>query len=281
MSYAVPLFSYQEAPRYLHGNPYIKTGYRGYLPLKLCLRSLFMWTNETLNVWSHFLVGLYCFLLYHYDLMLVREFPDSTVYDSLSFVLMVLCIQVCMFASSLYHLFNCQSEQRCKSLLLLDFVGITIGLSGCFFPVMHYAFYCFPNLKLYYGVAIGAIFGVAAWCVGRPWFGTKEYVYHRIVIYALLSLSGIIPSTHWSILYGINSEAVMLFIPRIILLYALAALGAFFYITRIPESIFPGRFDYIGHSHQLWHVCAALIFIIGHQTQVKLFFFVKSTECPP
>ncbi|XP_014816725.1 PREDICTED: progestin and adipoQ receptor family member 6-like [Calidris pugnax] len=40
------------------------------------------------------------------------------------------------------------------------------------------------------------------------------------------------------------------------LLFAL--LTAFLFTSHLPERLAPGRFDYIGHSHQLFHVCAVL-----------------------
>ncbi|KTF91256.1 hypothetical protein cypCar_00003490 [Cyprinus carpio] len=45
----------------------------------------------------------------------------------------------------------------------------------------------------------------------------------------------------------------------------LAYLTAFLFATHLPERLAPGRFDYIGHSHQLFHVCA----IIGTHFQMK------------
>jgi adiponectin receptor len=31
-------------------------------------------------------------------------------------------------------------------------------------------------------------------------------------------------------------------------------IGFLFFVTRFPERLFPGTFDYIGTSHQIWHV---------------------------
>lgn len=51
----------------------------------------------------------------------------------------------------------------------------------------------------------------------------------------------------------------------------LYAIGAVFYVTRIPERWKPGMFDIVGHSHQIFHVfvvaaalahCAATLNII-------------------
>ena len=32
-------------------------------------------------------------------------------------------------------------------------------------------------------------------------------------------------------------------------------LGFFFFASRLPERIAPGRFDLLGASHQIWHAC--------------------------
>lgn len=37
-----------------------------------------------------------------------------------------------------------------------------------------------------------------------------------------------------------------------------ALLSGFLFAARLPERLAPGRFDYIGHSHQLFHICAVL-----------------------
>jgi len=36
-------------------------------------------------------------------------------------------------------------------------------------------------------------------------------------------------------------------------------LVAFFFVTKIPERFAPGRFDFVGQSHQLFHIAAALL----------------------
>ena len=39
--------------------------------------------------------------------------------------------------------------------------------------------------------------------------------------------------------------------------------GALIYIYRFPESRSPGRFDYCGQSHNLWH-CFVLLAALSH-----------------
>ncbi|KAG8440811.1 hypothetical protein GDO86_006520 [Hymenochirus boettgeri] len=40
--------------------------------------------------------------------------------------------------------------------------------------------------------------------------------------------------------------------------FVFAFLTAFLFATHLPERLAPGFFDFVGHSHQLFHVCGAL-----------------------
>ena len=51
-------------------------------------------------------------------------------------------LQVCLFCSAGYHMFNCQSEMVHKRWFSLDLMGVSIGLIGCYFPGAYYAFHC-------------------------------------------------------------------------------------------------------------------------------------------
>jgi adiponectin receptor len=44
-------------------------------------------------------------------------------------------------------------------------------------------------------------------------------------------------------------------LPGLINMFACYGLGFFFFISRVPERFFPGKFDVWLHSHQLWHLC--------------------------
>lgn len=55
-------------------------------------------------------------------------------------------------------------------------------------------------------------------------------------------------------------------VPRVIGMYFLVGLAFFFYITRIPERFFNGKVDYLGHSHNLWHIIIVLALYHWHNT---------------
>lgn len=77
----VRIGKFDEAPDYLRDNEYIK---RGYLlnchSIKLVLRSLFRWSNESLNVWTHLLGCLLAVVFIFYTGMYVK----STLFRNLS-----------------------------------------------------------------------------------------------------------------------------------------------------------------------------------------------------
>jgi len=65
-------------------------------------------------------------------------------------------------------------------------------------------------------------------------------------------LSGLIPAAHWLLLVATEIERHLIF-PRVVGFFAWLGLGLAFYLTHFPESVWPGRFDVLGHSHQWWH----------------------------
>lgn len=86
------LLRFEEAPGFLQYNPYILRGYRGCLSTKLCLESIFWWTNETVNIWSHIFGWMLFFGLTMYDLCLLNihaPFSDKVIVS-----LLLLCFQV-------------------------------------------------------------------------------------------------------------------------------------------------------------------------------------------
>ncbi|KAJ7307424.1 hypothetical protein JRQ81_009442 [Phrynocephalus forsythii] len=48
-----------------------------------------------------------------------------------------------------------------------------------------------------------------------------------------------------------------------------AALTGFLFASHLPERLAPGRFDFIGHSHQLFHICA----VVGTHFQLEAIYW--------
>lgn len=138
----VPIYKYTDTPEYLHGNPYVVSGYRVQLSFLHCVKSMFAWTNDTINIWSHF-IGFFIFFYYLvYDNVYALPHKKEYILDHVFVSLGLICYLFCMFCSTGYHLFRGHSEQAHMQWLALDLTGISVGLLGCYLPGIHYGFYC-------------------------------------------------------------------------------------------------------------------------------------------
>ncbi|MED6308017.1 MAG: hemolysin III family protein, partial [Planctomycetota bacterium] len=57
----------------------------------------------------------------------------------------------------------------------------------------------------------------------------------------------------------------------------LLAAGAVILASEFPERRWPGRFDYVGASHQIWHVCTGVCMVVWADAVLLL----HQEEAPP
>ncbi|XP_059682792.1 progestin and adipoQ receptor family member 3 isoform X2 [Gavia stellata] len=257
----IRLYTYEQIPVFLKDNPYITDGYRAYLPSRLCLKSLFILSNETVNIWSHLLGFLLFFALGIYDLTAVLPAAGASREDFVICSVCLFCFQVCMLCSVGYHLFCChRSEKTSRRWMALDYAGISIGILGCYVSGVFYAFYC-NNI--------------------HPSYLTQQWHRLRSIIFCSVSGYGIIPTIHWVWLNGgIGASIVQEFAPRVVVMYFIAAVAFLFYISKVPERYFPGQLNYLGSSHQVWHILAVVMLYWWHQSTVYIMQYRHSKPCP-
>ncbi|KAM6345723.1 progestin and adipoQ receptor family member 3 isoform 2-T2 [Podargus strigoides] len=257
----IRLYTYEQIPVFLKDNPYITDGYRAYLPSRLCLKSLFILSNETVNIWSHLLGFVLFFTLGIYDLTAVLPTAGASREDFVICSVCLFCFQVCMLCSVGYHLFCChRSEKTSRRWMALDYAGISIGILGCYVSGVFYAFYC-NNI--------------------HPSYLTQQWHRLRSIIFCSVSGYGVIPTIHWVWLNGgIGASIVQEFAPRVIVMYLITAVAFVFYISKVPERYFPGQLNYLGSSHQLWHILAVVMLYWWHQSTVYIMQYRHSKPCP-
>ncbi|XP_069711159.1 progestin and adipoQ receptor family member 3 isoform X2 [Phaenicophaeus curvirostris] len=257
----IRLYTYEQIPVFLKDNPYITDGYRAFLPSRLCLKSLFILSNETVNIWSHLLGFVLFFALGIHDLTAVLPAAGASREDFVICSVCLFCFQVCMLCSVGYHLFCChRSEKTSRRWMALDYAGISIGILGCYVSGVFYAFYC-NNI--------------------HPSYLTQQWHRLRSLIFCSVSGYGIIPTIHWVWLNGgIGASIVQEFAPRVVVMYFIAAVAFLFYISKVPERYFPGQLNYLGSSHQVWHVLAVVMLYWWHQSTVYILQYRHSTPCP-
>ncbi|KAL7847905.1 hypothetical protein AOLI_G00226230 [Acnodon oligacanthus] len=277
----IRLYTYEQIPLFLKENPYITDGYRAHLPSKLCLKSMFILSNETVNIWSHLLGFLLFFLLGVNDMSSVLPAAGASREDYVIYSIGLFCFQVCMLCSVGYHLFCChRSEKTSRRWLSLDYAGISVGILGCYVPGVFYAFYCNSFWRQVYLVTVLALILAVFSAQIHPLYHTQEWKTLRSAIFCCVAGYGIIPACHWVWLNGgFHAEIVQAFFPRVMVMYLLAASAFLFYISKVPERYFPGQLNYLGASHQLWHVLVVLMFYWWHQTAVYIMHYRHSQPC--
>nr|XP_057925529.1 progestin and adipoQ receptor family member 3a isoform X1 [Doryrhamphus excisus] len=139
----IRLYTYEQIPGFLRENPYITDGYRAYLPSRLCIKSLFVLSNETVNIWSHLLGFLLFFCLAVYNMACVLPELGASREDYVIYSIGLFCVKLCLLCSVGYHLFCChRSEKTSRRWMALDYAGVSIGILGCYVPGVFYTFYC-------------------------------------------------------------------------------------------------------------------------------------------
>ena len=131
------------------------------------------------------------------------------------------------------------------------------------------AFYCEPWSRWTYlctTFALGTLGTILPW---HPTFNRADMAWARVAFYVGLALTGFMPIMQLWITHGYDfvtdfyspiSKSLMVYMT-----------GALVYASKIPERWFPGVFDYIGGSHNMWHV-AVLGGILFHYSAMQDFF---------
>uniref|UniRef100_A0A915EBC4 Progestin and adipoQ receptor family member 3 n=1 Tax=Ditylenchus dipsaci TaxID=166011 RepID=A0A915EBC4_9BILA len=253
-------------------NQHIHTSYRPLdLPWWLCVKSIFHWNNETINVWSHLLGFVYlCFMQYWCYTHFLPEIKAVSS-DYLVMASSMFCSQICMILSSSYHIFGCQSSTKRRKWLRADLFGISTGLLGIYLSGIYTSFYHFPEVQRLY---ITTLVGIMAISVSIPLYASKKSekrlgVVH--LVYIALALFGLLPTWHWVQLHGgFSHPHVMQWLPSLVILFSLVGLAFVFYATLLPERLYPGRFDIVGCSHQWWHLIILAAMVYWHKTGILL-----------
>lgn len=274
------LKEYEDAPLFLQQNPFIRTGYRCNFELRRCLTSMFRWNNETLNIWTH-LAGFVIILgLLVTDLTYRMDDAKVSPVNRIYLVALSVAYMTTLLLSVTYHTFNCHSEHSYHCLLKWDVLGVALSLSATFASGVHYAFGCRPDLEAFYSSIEVAMVLVVLVLNFVPRYSKAEYETARLIVLSSLVVFGVVPTAHWFALNGgLSAPIVQLLLPRIAVLFAHMGVAFAVYKYKIPECFFPGKVDFLGSSHQIWHVVVFLSLVWWHETSFAYFYFMKDTEC--
>ncbi|XP_053127626.1 membrane progestin receptor gamma isoform X2 [Hemicordylus capensis] len=226
-----------------------------------CIFSVFQMTNETVNIWTHFLPAWY-FLW-----KLLAWFCTQDVWDDrYTWPFLAYMVTCCIYplTSSAAHTFSTMSSRARHICYFLDYGALTLYSLG---SAVAYSAYVFPeewlgNTFHHYYVTIAVlntIIGTTLACYSRfnemeqPRFSKAirtiafayPYAYDSVPLYYRLYLCAV---------RGCIENALPIHYRHTVF----AWLTCFLFATHLPERLAPGRFDYFGHSHQLFHICGIM-----------------------
>jgi adiponectin receptor len=264
------LLRYEDLPVPWRINPHIISGYR-FSETKLgCLRSVFGISNELVNIWSHGLGLLLVLSVAFYFYPTSVNFHLSTKTDVAVAAVFFFAACQCLVCSTIWHTMNSIADAQLVSCFAcVDYTGISLLVAASIMTTEYTVFYCEPISRWIY-LIITALLGIGgvvlAW---HPRFNGEDMAWARVAFYVGLGATGFIPMVQISLSRG--AWFVWEFYSPIAKSLVVYVAGACVYASKVPECWFPGMFDYIGGSHNLWHI-AVLGGIMFHYTAMQEFF---------
>ncbi|XP_032906444.1 membrane progestin receptor gamma isoform X2 [Amblyraja radiata] len=263
------LLSINQVPKVFHEHSII-FGYRQpRCTATDCLFSLFQLTNETVNIWTHFLPTWY----FVWNLLALSYTLDFWN-EAYTWPFLVFMVTACIypFTSSCAHTFSSMSTRARHICFFFDYGALSLYSLG---SATVYAAYIMPdkwiNSTFHEWFMPLAVFNTVV-CTGLSCYSRfpeqespNMSKVLRIVAFAYPYFFDNIPLFYRLFICTGEGCAHNETIPIHYRHVTLAMLTGFLFATHLPERLAPGTFDYIGHSHQLFHICA----VIGTHFQMK------------
>lgn len=262
------LLHWNDLPHWQRDNHHIHTGYRpASSSFLISFESLTYLHNETVNIYSHLvpaLIAIPAAISLHNAL--APRYETATDSDVLAFACFFAGAVFCLGMSATYHTISNHSPKVARIGNAFDYIGIVGLIVGSFVPSIYYGFYCLPHLQHRYWTMISTI-GLGCITVSVfPQFRTPAWRPFRAAMFVGMGLSAIFPVLHGLKIFGVELMTQQIGLRWLLLQGGLYILGAGLYAARVPERLWPGEFDILGHSHQLFHflvVCAAAAHLMG------------------
>jgi len=249
------LITYEELPVPWRTNQFITRGYR-FTETKLeCVRSaMFEFSNETANIWTHGVGFIIILAIAFYFYPNSQLWTYHTSADKVVNAIFFLAAAKALACSTIWHTFSSIShQQEMERFACVDYSGISLLIAASIITTEYCAFYVEPLSQSLY-ITITLIFGIAGVVLPwRPVFNRADMRGYRVVFYVSLGATGAIPMIQLTYTRGLW-WTIMFYLPilKSIIVYLC---GATIYALQVPEKYYPGCFDWVGGSHNWWHIC--------------------------
>ncbi|CAL5041635.1 unnamed protein product [Urochloa decumbens] len=159
----------------------------------------------------------------------------------------------CLAVSAAAHLLACHSRRFNRLFWQLDYAGIAVMIVASFFPPVFYAFLGDAATQLFYLSLITLLGLLVVGLMLSPARSSPRLRQLRAGLFVCMALSGVAPAMHALSINWAHRECHLALALELVMGIVYAA-GAGFYVSRVPERWRPGKFDCVGHSHQIFHV---------------------------
>ena len=269
----LPTYPRSQVPA-AYREPFIMSGYRKTnISLSECLAYTLVWHNDVCNFWSHFL-PLLVWLPWLCLLSLTHHLSQPFYYPLLCF-----WFGSCAYAlfSSIAHLFGAKSHLVRNVCFMADYIGITIIYAGGGLYNLHHQLplssslydYLFPLVCLHLlACVVAALFG----SLSRFFWFRQRFLVRALAFFPAYVIC-ITPFTLRMLsCASTGQDCIWPTIHLHFLSNSLTGIGVFFFVSKIPERLAPGRFDIFPHSHTLFHICAVAF------TSIQMYIFPQDSE---
>ncbi|XP_072237242.1 membrane progestin receptor beta-like [Leuresthes tenuis] len=243
---------------------FILAGYRPTgQPWRSYALSLFQMHNDTLNVWSPLLAAVCMALRFMMFAILRGGGPEgqgiSVDVSSLPLVLYMFSAVTHLSCRAAAHLLHAHSEQAHRSLFLLDFVGVATYQYGCALALSLYSAAGGWTQSMLGKIFLPASalllwFSCAVCCYTKLHLRRPHRKLCQLASMGAASWLVLSPVAHRLAAHSWRGSPALLHLLQVVLFL----LSAFFFSCPAPECFSPGRFDIIGHGHQLSHFLLSL-----------------------
>jgi len=205
-------------------------------------------------------------------------FNYHTTADKLINGLFFLAAAKAMACSAIWHTFSAIAHQNVmERFACVDYSGISLLIAASILTTEYTAFYNDPISRWIY-MTLTFVLGVAGVILPwRPVFNVADMRIWRVLFYVTLGATGTFPMIQ--LLFTRGLAWMGMFYTPVFKSVAVYLIGATFYALQIPERWFPGCFDWIGGSHNIFH-CMVVCGILFHRYAMHDLFHLAWGSMP-
>ncbi|XP_065199310.1 uncharacterized protein LOC135830999 isoform X2 [Sycon ciliatum] len=180
--------------------------------------------------------------------------------------------------STTFHTFICHSPGVSDQLRRLDHVAAVNHVACGMYPIVYSALTCSPYRWHYmWAIAISSIVCMCVFYFADVYEPEKAWIRGTMA----LTVAGI--ATFSLVHHGtyIGSDGIWKAMGGVWLLRMMScnAMSFVFYVLHLPERLWPGKFDLVGHSHQLLHIVATLATLCQAYAILSAFGYNLHSPC--